>query len=112
MTPSYDKAVADWHRVAATADRAWLTYRAARERLALKRGTFSAEQRFIDASAAVGRAQDNLDDKASELRQACMARASERLASDARASVPYVAPTRAAGAALGEALYQQAMTAN
>jgi hypothetical protein len=41
-----------------------------------------------------------------------MARAGDRLASDARARVPYVAPTRAASAALGETLYQQAMTAN
>jgi hypothetical protein len=97
MTPSYDKALADWIRVAATADKAWLTYRTARERLALKRGSYAAEQKFIDASAAVGRAQDSLEDKASELRLACMARASDRLASDARASVPYVAPTRAAG---------------
>ena len=112
MIPSYDKALADWHRVAATADRAWLTYRSARERLALKRGTFSAEQKFIDASQAVGRAQDNLDDKADALRQACMARASERLASAARACVPYAAPTRAAGAALGETLYAEAMAAN
>jgi hypothetical protein len=112
MAPSYDKAIADWQRVAATADRAWITYRTARERLALKRGTFSAEQKFIDASVAVGRAQDNLDDKADALRQACMARASDRLASDARARVPYAAPTRAAGVALGETLYQQAMTAN
>ena len=112
MIPSYDKAIADWHRVAATADRAWLTYRSARERLALKRGTFTAEQKFIDASAAVGRAQDNLDDKADALRLACMRRASDRLASAARASVPYAAPTRASREALGETLYAEAMAAN
>jgi hypothetical protein len=109
MTPSYDKAIADWRRVAATADKAWLTYRTARERLALKRGSFAAEQKFIDASQAVGRAQDSLEHKASELRLACMRRASDRLAIDARARVPYVAPTRAAGAALGETLYADAM---
>ena len=78
MTPSYDKAVADWHRVAATADRAWLTYRAARERLALKRGTFSAEQRFIDASAAVGRAPCTLGVARTLYRLGCPARALRR----------------------------------
>jgi hypothetical protein len=109
MTSTYDKALADWRRVAATADKAWLTYRTARERLALKRGSFAAEQKFIDASAAVARAQDNLEAKASDLRLECMARAHDSLASDARTRVPYTAPAHTAATALGETLYQAAL---
>jgi len=90
---SYETAVSDWRRVAATSDRAWLTYRKARERLELRRGTYAAQEGVITASAAVGRAQDNLADKATILRHACRTLAEQELASAARAIVPYKAPT-------------------
>lgn len=90
---TYETAVSDWRRVAATSDRAWLTYRKARERREKHRGTYAAEQGVIDASAAVGRAQDNLADKAVILRRACRTLAEQELASAARACVPYKAPT-------------------
>lgn len=92
-TTSYETAVSDWRRVAATSDRAWATYRKARERRELKRGTYAAEEGVITASAAVGRAQYNLADKATILRRACLTLAEQELASDARACVPYKAPT-------------------
>jgi hypothetical protein len=107
--PSYDKALADWQRVAATSDRAWEAYRKARERLARKRGTFAAEQGFIDASAAVGRAQDATDAKVEALRKACYYRADSELASEARARVPYRAPTLAEKTVRLEALLAVAM---
>ena len=83
--PSYEKACADWRRVAATADRAWETYRKARERLSRKRGTYAAEQGFIDASAAAARAQAALAAKETALRYACHYRADQDLALEARA---------------------------
>ncbi len=42
-------------RLALACDNAWANYRAAREKLAKNRDKFAAQQRFIDASAAVAR---------------------------------------------------------
>jgi hypothetical protein len=101
---SYEKAATDWQRVAATSDRAWATYRKARERQTRQRGKFAAEQGLIDASAAVGRAQDTLEAKANLLRYACHRHADMELASEARARVPYRAPTSAEKSLRAEAL--------
>lgn len=60
MTEPLEKAVLRFRKAEATSDRAWDAYHKSRVRLAHKRGTFSAEQAFIDASQAVGRAHDNL----------------------------------------------------
>lgn len=89
----FAKARADYHRVAATSDRAWDNYRKARDRLAKQRGKFAAEQGFIDASHAVGRAMSALDEKEDLLRSACFAEATRELTSAARARIPFQAPT-------------------
>jgi hypothetical protein len=108
-TTSYEVAVSDWRRVAATSDRAWLTYRKARERRELKRFTYAAEEGVITASAAVGRAQDNLADKATILRRACRALAEQELASAARACVPYKAPSAGEVTVRAETLFAAAI---
>ena len=92
-TPDFAKARADYHRVAATCDRAWEAYRKARERLARHKGRYTAEQGFIDAGQAVGRAQSALDEKETLLRSACFNEATRELMSSARARLPFKAPT-------------------
>ena len=91
-TPDFAKARSDYHRVAATSDRAWEAYRKARERLAKQRGKYAAEQGFIDAGQAVARAQAALDAKETELRSACFAEATRELTSAARARLPFREP--------------------
>lgn len=93
--PEFNKARADYHRVAATCDRAWDAYRKARERQQRKRGTYAAEQAMIDASQAVGRAQNALDEKETLLRSACFHEADRELMSSARARIPFKVPTLA-----------------
>lgn len=86
----FDKALADWRRVAATSDRAWETYRKARERVAKERAkkgraSFSAEQALIDASAAVGRSRWSTEDKIANLRVACSKKANDDVWLEVRA---------------------------
>ena len=106
---SYEIAVSDWRRVAATSDRAWAAFRKARERRELKRFTYAAEEGVITASAAVGRAQDNLADKATILRRACRTLAEQELASAARTCVPYKAPTPGEVTVRAETLFAAAI---
>jgi hypothetical protein len=106
--PTYESALADWQRAATTSDRSWSAYRKARERQALKRGTFAAEQGVIDASAKVKTAQDKLAVKTDDLRQACHREADRVLVSEARARVPYAAPFSATIALHAEMLFNAA----
>jgi hypothetical protein len=108
-TPDFAKARADYHRVAATCDRAWDNYRKARERLAKHKGRFSAEQGFIDASQAVGRAALALDEKETLLRSASFHMADRELTGAARARVPFQAPTLADKRARMEEIVTAAM---
>ena len=93
QAPDFNKARADYHRVAASCDASWNAYRKARERLAKQKGRFAAEQGFIDASAAVGRAQARLAEKETLLRSAAFKEAERNLLLAARARVPFKAPT-------------------
>ena len=79
----FNKARADYHRVADSSDNAWNAYRKARERLAKKRETFAAQQAFIDAGQAVARAQDRLAEKETLLRSAAFQLATDELTSRA-----------------------------
>lgn len=90
---SYDSACAAFDRAAASSDRAWDAYRNARARLERKRGQFAAEQSFIDAGQAVGRAQDKLACAETLLRSAAFKLAELELCSKARASIPFKAPS-------------------
>jgi len=75
MTLAFEKARAKYHRAALATDKPWETYRKARERLARRKGQFSAEQAFIDAGQAVARAQERLVSAEHKLRCAAVAEA-------------------------------------
>ena len=64
------EAKAAFDKAGLATDIRWANYRKARERLSRQRGQYAAEQGFIDASAALGRAQARLAEKKYELRQA------------------------------------------
>ena len=86
----FDKALSDWRRVAATSDRAWESYRKARERVAKERAkhgraSFTAEQGVIDVSAAVERSHWPTEDKLGTLRVACSNKANEDVWLEVRA---------------------------
>ncbi len=86
----FDKALADWRRVAATSDRAWESYRKARERVAKERAkhgraSFAAEQAVIDASARVERSHWPTENKLGTLRVACSNKANDDVWLEVRA---------------------------
>jgi len=86
----FDKALVDWRRVAATSDRAWETYRKARERVAKERAkkgraSFAAEQAVILAGEAVERSKWPTEEKLANLRVACSHKANNDVWLEVRA---------------------------
>lgn len=49
---TYDQALADWRRVAATSDRAWEAYRKARERVVKERSKWPTEEKLANLRVA------------------------------------------------------------
>jgi hypothetical protein len=104
LQQNYDLAKERYQRAAASSDRAWDAYRSARARLEKKRGVFAAEQAFINASQAVGRAQDKLAEADTLLVSAAFKIADLELCSRARAVIPFKAPALEEKRALSQEL--------
>jgi hypothetical protein len=91
--PNFEKARADYHKSAATCDRAWEACRKQWARQRKGPRTFKSEQALIEAREAEGRALDRHNVKHTLLWRASYEEARLRLFGKARASVPFKAPT-------------------